>query len=71
MSACDICIAKLRTIKVKEDQMKQLISGYILTADDLRREENVPISNKELTVSLSMVCAALTLFAIIVRVLGA
>ena len=51
--------------------MKQLISGYIFTADDLRMEENVPISNKELTVSLSMVCAALTLFAIIVRVLGA
>jgi hypothetical protein len=71
MSACDICIAELRTIKTQEDQMKQWIAGHILTADDFRMEEIIPISNKELTVSLSMVCAALALFAIIVRVLGA
>ena len=51
--------------------MKQWIAGNILTADDLRMEENIPISNMEFTVSISMVCIALALFAIIVRVLGA
>jgi hypothetical protein len=51
--------------------MKQWIAGHILTADDLRMEEIIPISNKELTISLSMVCAALALFGIVVRVLGA
>ncbi|MGD0037408.1 MAG: hypothetical protein ABSC53_08970 [Bacteroidota bacterium] len=71
MSACDIYIAQLKTIKTQGDQMKQWIAGHILSAEDSRMEENIPISNKELTVSLSMVCAALALFAIIVRVLGA
>ncbi len=51
--------------------MKQWIAGNILTADDFRMEENIPISNIELIVSLSMVCFALALFAIIVQVLGA
>jgi hypothetical protein len=54
-----------------EVQMKQWISGIILSADDLREEESAPYSNKEFTISLSMVCAALALFGIIVRVLGA
>ncbi len=51
--------------------MKQLISGIILSADDLRAEENAPFSNKEFTISMSMVCVALAFFGIIVRVLGA
>jgi hypothetical protein len=51
--------------------MKQWIAGHILSADDLRMAENIPISNKELYISLSMVCIALALFGIVVRVLGA
>jgi hypothetical protein len=51
--------------------MKQWIAGIILSADDLRAEEIVPFSNKEFTISMSMVCVALALFGIIVRVLSA
>ena len=51
--------------------MKQLIAGYILTADDFRMEENLPLSNKEFAISLSMVFIALALFGVVVRVLGA
>jgi len=51
--------------------VKQWIAGHILTADDLRMEETIPISNKEFYVSLSMVSVALALFGIFVRVLGA
>ena len=51
--------------------MKQWIAGHILTAGDFRMEENIPLSNKEFYVSLTMVCIALALFGIIVRVLGA
>jgi len=51
--------------------MKQWISGIILSADDLREEENAPLSNKEFYISMSMVCIALALFGVIVRVLGA
>ena len=55
----------------KENQMKQWIAGHILSDDDFRMEEIIPISNKEFTISLSMVTIALALFAIFVRVLGA
>jgi len=51
--------------------MKQWIAGHILSADDLKMEETIPITNRELTVSLSMVSIALALFGIFVRVLGA
>ena len=51
--------------------MKQWIAGHILIADDFRKEENIPLSNQEFYISLSMVCAALALFGIVVRVLGA
>jgi hypothetical protein len=51
--------------------MKQWLAGYILSTEDLRMEENIPLSNKEFTVLLSMVGVALALFGIIVRVLGA
>ena len=50
--------------------MKQWISGIILSADDLRVEDNAPLSNKEFYISMSMVCIALALFAIFVRVFG-
>jgi hypothetical protein len=50
--------------------MKQWLAAHILSADDLRMEENISISNKEIYVSLSMVFIALALFGIIVRVLG-
>jgi hypothetical protein len=55
----------------EENQMKQWIAAYILSADDFRMEENIPLSNKEFTVLLSMVFIALALFGILVRVLGA
>ena len=71
MSIFDICITKLTTRKTLEVRMKQWISGIILSADDLQAEENAPFSNKEFTISMSMVCVALALFGIIVRVLGA
>ena len=71
MSIFDICITKLTTRKTLEVHMKQWISGIILSADDLRAEDNAPLSNKEFTISMSMVCVALALFGIIVRVLGA
>jgi hypothetical protein len=51
--------------------MKQWLSGLTLSADDLREDENAPLSNKEFYISMSMVCIALALFGIIVRVLGA
>jgi hypothetical protein len=51
--------------------MKQWFATHILSADDLRMEENIPLSNKEFTVLLSMVFIALALFGIVVRVLGA
>ena len=62
---------KLTLIKTEENQMKQWIAGHILTADDLRMEETIPISKKEFTISLSMVTIALALFGFFVRVLGA
>jgi hypothetical protein len=58
-------------MKTEEDQMKQWIAGHILSADDLRMEETIPISSKEFYVSLSMVSVALALFGFVVRVLGA
>jgi len=51
--------------------MKQWIAGHILSADDFRLEENIPLSNKEFAISLSMVFIALALFGFVVRVLGA
>ncbi|MGD1045445.1 MAG: hypothetical protein ABR936_08990 [Bacteroidota bacterium] len=51
--------------------MKQWMAGHIVSADDLKMEENIPISNKEFYISLSMVTLALALFGIFVRVLGA
>jgi hypothetical protein len=51
--------------------MKQWIAGHILTADDFRMEETIPLSNKEFYVSIGMVFVALTHFGIVVRVLGA
>ena len=51
--------------------MKQWIAGYLLTVDDLKSEENNPLSNHEFYISLSMVGIALALFGIVVRVLGA
>jgi len=62
---------KIDNSKTLEVHMKQWISGIILSADDLQAEENAPFSNKEFTISMSMVCVALALFGIIVRVLGA
>ena len=55
----------------KENQMKQWIAGHILSDDDFRMEENLPLSNKEFAISLSMVFIALALFGVVVRVLGA
>ena len=51
--------------------MKQWLAAHILSADDLKMEESIPLSNKEFTVLLSMVCIALALFGFVVRVLGA
>jgi len=51
--------------------MKQWIAAHILSADDLRMEENIPLSNKEFTISITMVSIALALFGIVVRMLGA
>ena len=51
--------------------MKQWIAGHILSDDDFRMEENLPLSNKEFAISLSMVFIALALFGVVVRVLGA
>jgi hypothetical protein len=50
--------------------MKQWIAGHILSTNDLSIEEIIPMSDKEFYVSLSMVFVALTLFGIIVQVLG-
>jgi hypothetical protein len=71
MSIFDICIAQLILIKIEEDQMKQWIAGHLLTVDDFKAENNIPLSNQEFYISLSMVCVALALFGIVVRVLGA
>ena len=51
--------------------MKHLIAGYILSAEDLRMEGTIPLSNKEFTVLLSMVFIALAIFGFVVRVFGA
>jgi len=67
----DICIVQLRTIRTKEHNMKQWISAHILSAEELRLEENIPISNQEFFLSLSLVGIALAFFGIIIRVFGA
>jgi hypothetical protein len=51
--------------------MKQWLAAHILSADDLKMEETIPLSNKEFTISITMVCIALALFGIVVRVIGA
>jgi hypothetical protein len=56
---------------LQEVHMKQWIAEHVLTDEELRMEETIPISTKEFTMSLSLVGIALALFGIIVRVLGA
>jgi hypothetical protein len=53
-----------------EKDMKQWFASNILSTDNMQMFESGPISNKEFTVSITMVCIAFTLFGILVRVLG-
>lgn len=71
MSFFDICIEQLRTNTITEVHMKQWIAEHILVAGNVKMEETMPISDKEFTISLSMVGIAFALFGIVVRVFGA
>jgi hypothetical protein len=51
--------------------MKQWIAEHILIAGNVKMEETMPMSDKEFTISLSMVGIAFALFGIIVRMFGA
>jgi hypothetical protein len=54
-----------------EENMKQWFSSSILSTDNMQMFESGPISEREFAISITMVCIALALFGIIVRVLGA
>ena len=51
--------------------MKQWFVNNILSTDNMQMFESGPISDKEFTISITMVFIALTLFGIIVKVFGA
>jgi hypothetical protein len=51
--------------------MKLWFVNNILSADNMQMFESGPISDKEFTISITMVVIALALFGIVVRVLGA
>jgi hypothetical protein len=71
MSSCDIYIASFTLIKSLEVHMKLWFVNNILSADNKQMFESGPISDKEFTISITMVVIALALFGIVVRVLGA
>jgi hypothetical protein len=50
--------------------MKQWFTAHILSTEDLLMEEALPITNKELISSLSLVISALALFGMIIHLLG-
>jgi hypothetical protein len=54
-----------------EVHMKQWFVSNILSTDTMQTFESGPISNKEFTISITMVVIALALFGVVVRVLGA
>jgi hypothetical protein len=70
MSACDISSVRNDETNIKETHMKQWIAAHILSTEDLLMEETLPITNKELISSLSLVISALALFGIIIHLLG-
>jgi hypothetical protein len=51
--------------------MKQWFVSNILSTDNMQMFESGPISDREFTVSISMVFIALALFGILVRSFGA
>ena len=51
--------------------MKQWLVSNILSADTMQLFESGPISNKEFTVSITMVFLALSIFGVLVRAFGA
>jgi hypothetical protein len=54
-----------------EVRMKQWFVRNILSTDNMQMFESGPISDKEFTVSITMVFIALALFGILVRSFGA
>jgi hypothetical protein len=65
-----IFVSLLNKQEERRQQMKQWIAGHIFSTDDLFIEDDFPISDKELYISLSMVIAALAAFAVLIHVLG-
>jgi hypothetical protein len=51
--------------------MKQWFVNNILSTDNMQTFVSGPMSNREFTISITMVGIALALFGIVVRVLGA
>jgi hypothetical protein len=55
----------------KENKMKKWFAAHILTTDNLTLEEDMPISNSDFAISISLIIGALAIFGIIIHVLGA
>jgi hypothetical protein len=50
--------------------MKQWFAVHILSTNDLMLEEALPITNKDFALSLGLVVGALSMMAILVRLIG-
>jgi len=55
----------------QEVAMKRWLAGQFLSVEDFNLEEMLPMSEKEFYVSIGMVCTALALFGLLVRVFAA
>jgi hypothetical protein len=71
MSVYDICIVKSTIFITVEADMKQWFVSNILSVNTMEMFESGPISNREFTISLTMVFLALSVFGIVVRAFGA
>jgi hypothetical protein len=72
MFSCDLYIALLTIFnKKKEIQMKQWFVSNILSTDNMQTFKSTPISEREFTVSITMVFIALAIFGILVKAFGA
>ena len=62
---------KLILFTTQEGYMKQWFVSNILSTDNMQTFESGPISDKEFTISITMLFIALALFGFVVRVFGA